>query len=93
MEATTIAARKKKTTKWSNEAHLAAISKLTATDVVMLAGSLGISPLLLLTGCREDDARVSLQGLTDIEEGGDGDGPLATQVAADGHRGYAGGFS
>ena len=93
MEAVTIAARKKKITKWSNEARLVAISKLTATDFDMPAGSLGISPVLLLTGCGEDDAGVDLQGLADIEEGGDRDGPLPAQVATDSHRGDAGDFS
>lgn len=93
MEAMTNAARKKKTTKWSNEAHLVAINKLTATDVVMLAGSLGISPMLLLTGRPEDGTGVGLQGGADMEEGGDGDGPLTTHIAANGHRGYAGDFS
>lgn len=41
-------------TKQAREAHLAAIGKLTATDIARLAMSAGISPSLLLHGGIED---------------------------------------
>lgn len=41
-------------TKQAREAHLVAISKLTATDIARLAISTGASPTLLLHGGFED---------------------------------------
>lgn len=54
MEATMNAGHKEKATEVGNDAHLVAICKLTATDVVTLAISLGVSPARLLAGGLKD---------------------------------------